>query len=302
MKLDHFKNKKFKHFSVDSLPSSGNFICNQYNTITNAYSLRKLYSTSTRAIRVRRSSDNAEMDVVFAENILDIQSMLNWSGSDSVFIKTWYDQMGTNDLSQTTNAQQPRIVNAGTLDTQDGFPVVVFDGSDDNMIFGSDIDADGHGISFVYKPTSTIGTATTAQTLISGSNGTISFFFFLGSATGGLTNERQSILTVQGGTTYGYGQTSSDISGKQINQIYSDGTGAIYGIVNNNVSQTLATVSTGGWNSTRSPKVVRYIGQTNTSTNRFNGNIQEIIIEANSDGSGNISGIASNINEYYGIY
>lgn len=92
-------------------------------------SLAKLISTATTAIRVRRSSDSAEMDVGFSGDALDSASMLAWSGSDSVYVTTVYDQTGNAEhLVQATAANQPRIVNAGTYDGQ-----IVFNGSNSIM-------------------------------------------------------------------------------------------------------------------------------------------------------------------------
>lgn len=85
-------------------------------------------------IRVRRSSDNAEMDVYPVSSssnaALDSTAMLTWSGSDSVYVKTLYDQSGLgNHWSQTTTTKQPRIVNAGSYDAN-----LVFDGTDDVLL------------------------------------------------------------------------------------------------------------------------------------------------------------------------
>lgn len=89
-----------------------------------------LTSYSDNLIRVRRSSDNAEMDVGQAgDGSLNTAAMLSWSGSDSVFLVTVYDQSGTaNHFGQVTASMQPRIANAGVYD---GF--FRFDGSDDSL-------------------------------------------------------------------------------------------------------------------------------------------------------------------------
>jgi hypothetical protein len=92
-----------------------------------AYSLRKLragYAGS--AIRVRRSSDNTEQDIAFdASGNLDTTSLLAFVGSGSGYVAKWYDQSGsTNHLIKTTAANQPRIVNAGTIETVGTKPAV----------------------------------------------------------------------------------------------------------------------------------------------------------------------------------
>lgn len=84
------------------------------------YSLRRLLSTyAGSAIRVRRSSDNAEQDIGFdaTTKMLDIAALLAFIGANSGFVKTYYDQSGAgHDFTQATTTKQPRIVNAGTLD------------------------------------------------------------------------------------------------------------------------------------------------------------------------------------------
>ncbi len=94
-----------------------------------AYSLNKLISTSTLAIRVRRSSDNAELDIGFTGKALDTAALLTFAGASSAFVTTFYDQTATGiNLVQASAAAQPRIVNAGVFDG-----AAIFDGSNDWM-------------------------------------------------------------------------------------------------------------------------------------------------------------------------
>ncbi|MBF6022863.1 arabinofuranosidase catalytic domain-containing protein [Lysobacter niastensis] len=98
-----------------------------------ALSLRKLISTATTAIRVRRSSDNAEQDIGFSGNALDTASLASFVGSNSAFITKFYDQTGNGeDLVQATGSKQPRIVSAGVYDAE-----AVFDGASDAMAIAS---------------------------------------------------------------------------------------------------------------------------------------------------------------------
>lgn len=89
-----------------------------------AYSLRKLRSLYTgNAIRVRRSSDNAETNIGFIGNALDTTTLLTFCGVSNGYITTWYDQSGNgNNLIQTTNSNQPIVVNTGSLITRNGIP------------------------------------------------------------------------------------------------------------------------------------------------------------------------------------
>jgi hypothetical protein len=97
--------------------------------------LRLLDSTYTgSAIRVRRSSDNTEQDIgfnVFGE--LDTVSLTAFAGVGDAFCKVWYDQSGSsNDATQTTTADQPKIVSSGAVITGSisGKPTIFFDTSD----------------------------------------------------------------------------------------------------------------------------------------------------------------------------
>lgn len=93
-----------------------------------AYSVRKLrYSYLGNAIRVRRSSDNAETDIGFVNGTLDTTTLLTFCGVGSGFVTTWYDQSGNGkNALQTTAARQSRIVNLGAIDTFSDKPSVYF--------------------------------------------------------------------------------------------------------------------------------------------------------------------------------
>jgi len=93
-----------------------------------AYSLRRLGLYNGPAIRVRRSSDNAEQDIGFtAAGDLDTVALLAFVGVNSGFVTTWYDQSGNaHHAIQATAAQQPRIVNAGVVETMGGRPCAFF--------------------------------------------------------------------------------------------------------------------------------------------------------------------------------
>lgn len=97
------------------------------------YSLKKLISTATRAIRVRRSSDNVEQDVGFSGDALDTAALAAFVGSGSAFVTTFYDQTTTGiNMVQTTASAQPRIVAAGAFDG-----ALIFDGANDSMMAAS---------------------------------------------------------------------------------------------------------------------------------------------------------------------
>lgn len=97
-----------------------------------AYSTRKLRAAYTgSAIRVRRSSDNTELDIGFSNNELDTAALLAHCGAGNGFIVTWYDQSGNSrDVTQATAGNQPQIVSSGSVLTLGSKPTAQFDGGD----------------------------------------------------------------------------------------------------------------------------------------------------------------------------
>ena len=109
---------KYRKYLLDLFPA------------TVAYSLRKLKTGQTRAIRVRRSSDNAEQDIGFVGNELDTVSLLSFCGVGNGFVTTWYDQSGNGyNATQGAQANQPQIVSNGLVITENGKPAVSFNGA-----------------------------------------------------------------------------------------------------------------------------------------------------------------------------
>jgi hypothetical protein len=95
-----------------------------------AYGLRRLSRFWTgAAIRVMRTSDDAELDIGFIGEDLDVVTLLAFVGSGNGEIVIWYDQSGNGRHAVSTAGRRPRIVNAGVLDIANGKPAVRFNGS-----------------------------------------------------------------------------------------------------------------------------------------------------------------------------
>jgi hypothetical protein len=111
-------------------------LLDSYSNSTAAYSLRKLKSSYTgSAIRVRRSSDNAEQNIGFDSNgNLNTTALLSFVGSGNGFVTIWYDQSGNGfNMTQTTPANQPQIVSSGSVILQGSKPSIQWDGINDNL-------------------------------------------------------------------------------------------------------------------------------------------------------------------------
>ena len=94
-----------------------------YTGAQTAYSFNRKLRTdySGSAFRVRRDSDNAELDIGYSGTNVDESALTTFVGANSAYVVTAYDQSGnSNDWTQSTANLQPRIVNAGTVEKVNG--------------------------------------------------------------------------------------------------------------------------------------------------------------------------------------
>jgi len=85
-----------------------------------AFSMRLLREAYTGScMRVRRDSDNTEMDIPFMGTYVDWNAILTFVGTgptNNGFVVTWYDQSpNATNKTQSTALEQPYIVMAGTF-------------------------------------------------------------------------------------------------------------------------------------------------------------------------------------------
>ena len=101
------------------------------STSAPSYSLRLLSSSYTGAsIQVRRSNDNATMDIGFSAGNLDTALLKAFTGAYSSYVSIWYDQSGKGrNASQSNISLQPCILLSGVVYRQNSAPTVYFNGS-----------------------------------------------------------------------------------------------------------------------------------------------------------------------------
>ena len=253
-----------------------------YPSATAAYSLRKLRSAySGSAIRVRRSSDNTELNIGFVSNVLDTASLLTFCGAGNGFVTTWYDQSGNgNNGVQTTAANQPQIVSSGAMVTTNGKNSMSFDGLNDNFNLTSTINAGASSFNtFVGKRNAS------GNNLIGlsgyGSGPQYSYMLF---------QDNNYYLIAK--STHWQASNSTDLTTNQLLLSGQNNAGTMSMFKNGNTIASFQQVASANLQIT-----------TIASYNVFynNGNLQEIVFY-NSEQSTNRTGIETNINTFYTIY
>jgi hypothetical protein len=262
--------------------SAYSYLLDTYTNAAAAYSLRKLRSAySGNAIRVRRSSDNAEQDFGFVNNVLDTASLLTFCGAGSGFVTTWYDQSGNANNALTNAAiQQPQIVSGGTILNVNSKPSLLFDGSNDFLELLSTINVGSSNYnSFVGKRN-----ASSIKLIGLASIDNASYLF-------GLWSDNNYYL--QAKSTHYQVSSSTDTTTNQLLLTGLNNAGTMQMFKNSNTitsSQVSFSLSLN----------IKNIGQY-SGGNWINGNLQEIIFY-NSNQVSNRTGIESNINSFYSIY
>ena len=266
--------------------AAGTLLLDVYPGAKRAYSVRKLSSTySGSALRVRRSSDNAEQNIGFVGNDLDTAALTTFVGANNGFVTTWYDQSGNaENATQSTAATQSTIVSAGTIYTAGTKPAIYASSGRSFMEF------------------TTFSTNQVAQLLVGkkASSTNDKLTGFSGNATGTLlAHWNDSNIYFQWEDYYAF--PNSAISNADYETIFAATTSASTSVIYRNgsslaLSSTFSSVITPNYNC-----IFVYEGTAGSGGNDSNAYEQELIIW-DSDQSANASGIDSNVNAYYSIY
>jgi hypothetical protein len=269
-------------------------LLDNYSGAAAAYSLRKLDKDYTgSAIRVRRSNDNSEQDIGFTSSgDLDTASLKTFTGANSGFVVTWYNQadsagvFGIRNATQATAANQPRIVNAGTVERLNNKVVLKFLSISSIRINYFDISQSWYVFSAV-KPS----TVSTQQELLGQTSGGGN----IGRIYLGFGRSSRQYLTWY--NSYILNSTNTLTTNQQLLTYFKTGTTSnwSYGYFTNGTANGSFT------NINNSPSVNTNIniGSTFFSTTIID--LSEIIIYTSNESS-NRTGIETNINSYYGIY
>jgi len=280
-------------------------LLDSYSGAAAAYSLRKLRSSYTgNAIKVRRSSDNAEMNIGFnSDGEINTFTLLTFIGvGNNGFVTTWYDQSGNGiNLTQATAAYQPKIVNSGFIMTKNNKYCIDFTSGQylrsDNRVIGLN-ETSVFNVFSIKSLTSRgvawdIGKSDTSYNFyafdINTYNTSGSKFGFYTSTTAFdsniSTNLDQNLISVISNNTSG-------------NNIISNTT---YYINNTQASLTNTGGGSGAVYSSFSSANRITVGDFQNFPAPFSGTHQEIIFYQTNQSTNRV-GISNNINGYYSIY
>jgi hypothetical protein len=265
-------------------PPAPSLLLDTYPGAAVAYSLRKLRTAySGSAIRVRRSSDNTELNIGFVNNVLDTASLLTFCGSGDCFVTTWYDQSGnSNHANQSIGGLQPTIIESGVLLTVNSKPNIKF------------YDMFLHNL----RLTSTIATGTSSYNTFVGKRAAS------GKALIGLAGDVSSLVSylftlfadnnyyLQAKTTQYQVSSTTDTTTNQLLLTGLNNAGTMSMFKNGN------TIASSALGASYTPSINNIGKYTTVSTNNA---LQEIVFY-NSEQSANRIGIESNINAFYTIY
>ena len=264
-----------------------------YTNATHAYSLRKLRTAYTgSAIRVRRdSTGQAEQDIGFTSfGDLDTVALKNFVRNNSGFVVTWYDQQGSVNVTNATQAGQPRIMLSGVIERINGMPTINSIASTRNLIATVSIALSNMS----YFGVINVETVTASDAIIS-------------LQVAGSSNQYRSIaagsgvLSLISRTSAGNFSANTSIS---LNTSYLFSgfwrSNTDREIFTNGGNSATSTNTSAGFTATK--LLIFKLRDTDASgVNGYRGKCSELVF-FNSDQSANKTGIESNINSYYAIY
>lgn len=130
--VDTLGNKSgFSNEVTQSTTSSGLLLDDASYNAVHAYSHRKLRTAyAGNAIEILRSSDSTTSNIGFASNQLDETALTTFVGANNGRETKIYDQVGSRNLEQSTDANRPSLVISGTIQKSGGKPMAKYDGGD----------------------------------------------------------------------------------------------------------------------------------------------------------------------------
>ena len=271
---------------ASSMQQAGALLLDTYPGATAAYSLRKLRTAySGFAIRVRRSSDNTEIDIGFnGSNQLNTTALSTFCGLGNGFVTIWYDQSGnSNNAIQSTFSLQPFIYFSGFILTRNGKPSLINSGY--NYLVANAGSGSGNGILYNWCFSAYNNDFLNVVNLIA---------YEIPNTGGVFTGGIQGGVTGYGGYGGGFVLFSNY---EPVQNNLSLGTIKTNTITEIYINSAFQNSGSPGWQGS----FMTIFGGTLNSGQGHNGSISEMIFY-NTNQSSNRIGIETNINSFYTIF
>ena len=278
-------NSEFLIYQPTDAPTSG--LLATYTGAAAAYSVRQLSDKAVICMRIRRDmgagnpgDDERQTSALMQTATLTLRPSQTSVTTGTGYVTRWWDQsVNGNHADQATDASQPQIYNGTAVITENGKPVLDFDGNDDYLDWTTTSTISQPFTVFTVNPLQTNGFVMDSSSTNSGFRCVLGDFGGAGYGMFAPTWIRASITpTTQSLNTAIYNTTTS--------ALYIDGSSHVTG----NVGTNGLTDSAG---------FVR-IGNRAPSTGVGINSMQEFILY-NSNQTSNRTGIESNIDTYFQI-
>ena len=247
-------------------------------------------AVATVTYAIFRAADGTNTSVDGDGDVFYLKDVVITQNTADGLVHTWYDQSANaNHAVQNTDSAQPKIVDAGSLLTENGNPSIVFDGVDDflkSTLPGIPEGTD-HTVSAVTNHKGAIGCYFETGKLYNGR-------YFNADNTG-----YYSALSINGTYNYISSLNANFTTNQQVNVIsVATNNATNYDVYLNNTSETGTRTS-----SVPSGTDETYIGQGNRpgSEKWWTGDIQEIVFWSVNQ-TNSVDNIEQNTNTYYSIY
>ena len=282
---------------INSLnPFQGNTLLDLYPNAGFAYGFKRFKeSYSGNNIRARENSGNTEQNIGAVSGVLDSSSLLTFTGSNDGLLPIIYDQSTNgNNLTQTTAANQLKIVDAGALVTSNSLAATQGSsstgGQTSSIAFSSMTD-------IWFFDVLDVTNTSTPQVLYESSPN-------YASSTGAfLITIQSNVLRVSNKNSSNEGRNNYNIStGRQVISIRMRAGVSIatFSEVYINGTQISISATTGTGNSVFSDKIL-YISARAGNSYGFRGKRQASIFYPFNQSANRVD-IETNLNAYYGIY
>lgn len=272
-------------------------LLNDYTGATAAYSLRRVNANYTgNCIKVRNDS-GTQLDIGFVGDYLDTASLSSHCGSGGGQITVWYDQSGNSrDASQSTVSAMPTIFSSGSLNEVNSKAAISFDGGDLLLTASTQLHTGAFYATCVVQSPSSIGNEQIFGQDDSQSTPRVRIAQYL--RTNSSDSAGRVIVFNTAGSNFQDASTSVLTSSQVQISSYATSDGTIESFddsVTNGSSSYTGTLKTGSLGVSIGARA----GTISTS-NAFNGHIQEIVIW-DGDQTSVRATIESDIDTYYSI-